>query len=196
MRNFFLMLVLTVTTIAIMSCEKTKTQDKPQKITEPDNATNAVASDESVKDDEPPLLLEDEPPLLLDEEPLLLLDDEPAGDPSTAQGADNSRCFVCHLNYAKEDIAVTHARQNIGCATCHGECDEHMADESWAWGKNGTAPDIMYPREKIKPFCMGCHPKETINTEQHESLFDLTKNKTCTDCHGDHRLLNRKTKWK
>ena len=188
MRNFFLMLVLTVTTIAIMSCEKTKTQDKPQKITEPDNATNTTAGDKSVKDEEPPLLLEDEPPLLLEE--------EPAGDPSAEQGADNSRCFVCHLNYVKEDIAVTHARQNMGCATCHGESDEHIADESWASGGNGTAPDIMYPRDKIKPFCMGCHPKDRIDTEQHEPLFDLTKDKTCTDCHGDHRLLNRKTKWK
>jgi len=69
---------------------------------------------------------------ITDEEPPLLLDD---GDeelvPPTGPVADNSRCFVCHFNYIEEDIAVTHARANMGCAHCHGECDEHIADESW-----------------------------------------------------------------
>jgi hypothetical protein len=111
--------------------------------------------------------------------------------------ADNSRCFVCHINYIDEDIAVTHARVNMGCANCHGESDEHIADESWASGGNGTAPDIMYPRAKINPFCMGCHPKEKIDIEQHKPLFtDTTEEKYCTDCHGEHRLTNRKCKWK
>ena len=135
----------------------------------------------------------DEPPLLLDDEPLLLADvHEPDGS-----GADNSRCFVCHVNYIQEDIAVTHARANIGCATCHGESDKHIADESWASGGNGTPPDIMYPRPKINPFCMGCHAKSTIDTEQHKPLFVAgAEQKYCTDCHGDHRLTNRKCKWK
>ena len=29
--------------------------------------------------------------------------------------------------------------------------DAHIADESWASGGNGTAPDIMYTRDKINP---------------------------------------------
>ena len=132
------------------------------------------------------------------EEPLLLLDDsdeEPA--PFTGPVADNGRCFVCHFNYMEEDIAVTHARANMGCAHCHGECDEHIADESWASGGNGTAPDIMYPRPKINPLCMDCHAKDEIDTEQHKPLFaDTAEKKVCTDCHGKHRLEIRRCKWK
>jgi hypothetical protein len=55
----------------------------------------------------------------------------------------------------------------------------------------------MFPRTKIKPFCMGCHAKEKIDTEEHKPLFaDTAKPMVCTDCHGDHRLTNRKCKWK
>jgi hypothetical protein len=138
-----------------------------------------------------------EPPLLLDDEPLLLTNDDSDVDQLGGSGADNSRCFVCHANYMQEDIAVTHARANIGCATCHGESDAHIADESWASGGNGTAPDIMYPRSRINPFCMGCHPKDKIDTEVHKPLFATgAEQKYCTDCHGDHRLTNRRCKWK
>ena len=134
--------------------------------------------------------------LLLDDEPLLLLDDESQADQSDGPEADNSRCFVCHINYMQEDIAVIHARADIGCAGCHGESDEHIADESWASGGNGTAPDIMYPRPKINPFCMGCHPKDEIDTDQHKPLFANIEKMVCTDCHGSHRLEVRKCKWK
>jgi hypothetical protein len=132
-----------------------------------------------------------------EEEPLLLLDDEPGEGTAIGEGADNSRCFVCHLNYASEDLAVTHAGVFIGCAGCHGESDAHIDDESWASGGNGTAPDIMYRLEQVNEFCMGCHSQETIDTEQHEELFAGTgENKYCTDCHGDHRLEYRRCKWK
>ena len=134
-------------------------------------------------------------PAVKDETPLLL-DDEPQADRSDESEADNSRCFVCHINYMQEDIAVIHARANIGCAGCHGESDEHIADESWASGGNGTAPEIMYPRPKINPFCMGCHTKEKIDTDQHKPLFANVEKMVCTDCHGSHRLDVRKCKWK
>ncbi len=128
-------------------------------------------------------------------EPLLLLDDD--GGAAAGPGADNSRCHVCHLNYIEEKLAVDHARAGIGCAKCHGPSDEHIADESWASGGNGTAPDIMYPREKINAFCLGCHPKEKIDLSQHkEFLAGASKEKYCTDCHGEHRLHERKCKWK
>jgi len=134
---------------------------------------------------------------ITDVQPLLLLDEEEEFVPPTGSVADNSRCFVCHISYMQEDITVIHARANIGCAKCHGDCDAHIADESWAWGENGTAPDIMYPRPKINPFCMGCHPKDEIGTEQHKPLLANTgEKKYCTDCHGNHRLAKRKCKWK
>jgi hypothetical protein len=134
-------------------------------------------------------------PLLLDEPPLLLKDEPGANQPDGPQ-ADNSRCFVCHINYMQEDIAVIHARANIGCADCHGQSDAHIADESWASGGNGTPPDTMYPRAKINPFCMGCHTKDKIDTDQHKPLFASLEKTVCTDCHGSHRLEVRKCKWK
>jgi len=136
-------------------------------------------------------------PLLLDDEPLLLLDEEPTTTPPDQPAADNSRCFVCHANYLDEKIAVTHARTGIGCATCHGASDAHIADESWASGGNGTAPDIIFPKERINPSCMACHPKDKIDTTEHKPLFsDDAQQRLCTDCHGSHRLPIRRSKWK
>ena len=131
------------------------------------------------------------------EEALLLLEDEPENGTQTESGADNSRCFVCHVNYMQEKIAVTHARANLGCASCHGPSDAHIADESWASGGNGTAPEIMYPRDKINPSCMTCHPKDKIDTPEHKAIFTgAPEQKVCTDCHGNHRLPQRRCKWK
>lgn len=160
-----------------------------------------AVSRESPAPDEPQINpsanADDEPPLLLDDEPLLLLDDGPDASTATEEGADNSRCFVCHLNYASDDLAVTHARAAIGCADCHGHSDAHIDDESWASGGNGTAPEIMYRLEEVNEFCMGCHSKGTIDTVQHTALFAGTsEQKYCTDCHGDHRLDYRRCKWK
>jgi hypothetical protein len=139
----------------------------------------------------------EESPLLLEDEPLLLLNETSDNTASDGPAADNNRCFVCHLNYAQEDIAATHARANIGCVDCHGASDAHIADESWASGGNGTAPDIMYPRDKINAACMACHPKDELDAPQHEPVFaDAPERKGCTDCHGDHRLPQRRCKWK
>jgi hypothetical protein len=127
----------------------------------------------------------------------LLLEDEPANGTASESAADNSRCFVCHMNYMEEKIAVTHAQAGIGCANCHGPSDAHIADESWASGGSGTAPDLMYPRDKIDPSCMACHTRERIDTPQHEAVFaDPPGTKVCTDCHGNHRLPQRRCKWK
>lgn len=152
-----------------------------------------VACAQKIRKEKPPLLLNDgteaKPPAA------------PVADKSDCLAchpvADNSRCLVCHLNYAEEELAVAHARARIGCAKCHGGSDAHIADESWASGENGTAPDIMYLREKINPFCMGCHPKAKIDTASHKALLAGTSEKKhCTDCHGKHRLAVRKCKWK
>ncbi len=127
----------------------------------------------------------------------LLLDDDEGSEQSDGPQADNSRCFVCHINYMEEDIAVIHARAEIGCAGCHGESDEHIADESWASGGNGTAPEVMFPKPKINPFCMGCHARDKIDTDEHKPLLANFEKMVCTDCHGNHRITTpRKCKWK
>ena len=137
-----------------------------------------------------------EPPKPAEQAPLLL-EDEPTAEASSGPVADNSRCFVCHVNYMEEEIAVAHAKANGGCAACHGPSDAHIADESWGSGGNGTAPDRMYVRDKINPSCMACHPKNKIDTPQHQAvLMDVGGQKVCTDCHGNHRLPQRRCKWK
>ena len=138
-----------------------------------------------------------------DDGPLLLLDDPAGGDPKKS-GADNSRCHVCHLNFAMEKIAVIHAREKIGCSDCHGDCDDHIADESWASGGPGTAPDIMYPRDTIDAACGKCHPTHDVPAnavlerwrKRCPDLADVSKI-VCTDCHGHHRVNPelRKAHW-
>lgn len=127
---------------------------------------------------------------------LLLLDEEEGSADKFL--ADNSRCHVCHMNFAMEDLSVTHAKKGVGCAKCHGESDAHIADESWASGGNGTAPEIMYPKAKINAACGTCHkdnkpPDPVIHKD---FLAGKTDQKHCTDCHGKHRMAIRKCKWK
>lgn len=128
---------------------------------------------------EPPLLLTEQ----VDEEPLLLLEDG-NGDENPDLGAgplaDNSRCFVCHINFVEDKLTSMHAKADIGCEHCHGASDAHCSDED-----NITPPDIMYPAEKINSFCKSCHPDAKLGGDK----------KYCTDCHGEHRLSHRTRKW-
>jgi len=172
MRNAVLLLVVALTAVMAVACQPQEVRQGPEK-PRAGGAGNKAP------------------------EPLLLDDGEKRPAARAGQAADNSRCFVCHLNYMQEAIATRHARANIGCVDCHGNCDAHIADESWASGGNGTAPGIMYPREKINPFCMGCHPKDKMPAARHAAFLAGTAKETyCTDCHGKHRLAQRKCKWK
>ncbi|NQU22610.1 MAG: hypothetical protein HQ567_15145 [Candidatus Nealsonbacteria bacterium] len=154
----------------------------------------------------PPLLLDDDPPLLLD-------DDEPLEENGTM--ADNERCHVCHLNFADEDIATVHAKAGMDCMKCHEDCDEHIADESWAIGGNGTAPGRMFLRKDIDAFCQKCHPEHDVSAREVLAHWQKRLAKkppplgvdpktlkpeeiVCTDCHGDHHMYleKRKCKWK
>jgi hypothetical protein len=163
MEYCFSIFILAAVLVVGTGCEQTKVKPKTETSTQP------RTSQGSTTDYRPPLLLDDNPDINLPDKPV----------------ADNSRCYVCHLNYAQEKLAVTHARANIGCKDCHGDCDAHIADESWASGGNGTPPSIMYPPDKINSFCKSCHPKASLGDKKY-----------CTDCHGTHRLTNRKCKWK
>jgi hypothetical protein len=127
------------------------------------------------------------PPLLLNEqaaqESLLLLEDG-NGDENpgldTGRAANNSRCYVCHINFQEDKLTSSHAKADIGCERCHGASDAHCSDED-----NITPPDIMYPAEKINSFCKSCHPEAKLGGGK----------KYCTDCHGEHRLSHRTRKW-
>lgn len=160
-------------------------------------ASDAPPSKTAAKTAKPLLLLDDEEqkPAAKTSKPLLLLDDEEE-KPAKGAMADNSRCLVCHANYEKEEMAAAHAKADIGCAKCHGESDDHIADESWASGGNGTAPGIIYPPEKVIPSCIACHELRKTDSDCKCDFPRLPEKKSCTDCHGQHRLKNRKCKWK
>jgi hypothetical protein len=170
----FLLVILLLTGIAC------KTNVEPQATQTPPQSTPAYA-----------IPLEDEPPLRLDD--YSVTGTEQADGPI----ADNSRCFVCHLSYVEEDLALTHALQEIGCAQCHGESDAHIADEPWTSGGTGTAPDIIVLPHQVNEFCMDCHARDTLSMPDHNILeTNKADASRCTDCHGEHRLTNRVTQWK
>jgi len=105
--------------------------------------------------------------------------------------ADNSRCFVCHINYQEEKMVVKHAAKNVGCERCHGSSDDHCNDEN-----NVTAPDKFYAREDVNALCFGCHDPKNMNPVIHKNIIAGTfERKYCTDCHGDHRLPRRSRHW-
>ena len=108
--------------------------------------------------------------------------------------ADNSYCYVCHVNYKSEDITKVHAKYSIGCEDCHGMSDNHSSDE------NGlTAPDRMFARDKIAAYCTTCHSPDTLRKVRKHRKFVFTDNteiqKVCMDCHGEHRLEHRTRQW-
>jgi len=169
-------------------------QKKPATASAPTNAAPAAAVKPT------PVLPDKSPPAKTAPPPLLLLQDAPEDKPEDMAGADNSRCQVCHLNFMREPLTLAHARTNIGCIKCHGPCDAHIADESWASGGKGTPPEIMYPRLKINESCLECHKLETViksrNHKPEEVWLLAYQEMVCTDCHGKHRMVNRKCKWK
>jgi hypothetical protein len=127
-------------------------------------------------------------------EPLLLLEDNGGQTVDSPAGpvADNSRCYVCHVNYEGEALTLVHARADVGCQNCHGPSDAHCSDED-----NITPPDTMFPQDKVQAFCMGCHTKEKIDIAVHNSVMAEAdpKNGQCTACHGEHRLAHRTRRW-
>ncbi len=129
-----------------------------------------------------------------------LLADDTTDVKKTVKPADNSYCLVCHANLKREELNSVHQKVGVGCAKCHGESDNHSADEDAL-----TAPDILYARDKIAPACLKCHmPKTIADVPDHAPFVEEpspktekgpAKIKTCTDCHGKHRLEVRTRKW-
>jgi hypothetical protein len=121
----------------------------------------------------------------------------------------NPFCRACHLDFDEEELALDHELAGIGCERCHGESERHRSDED-----NVTPPEIMYPKAKINPTCMMCHPRHEIQEiEDHgpllagaETIFDedfeasasgaAEAKPCCTDCHGTkHHMKVRIVRW-
>jgi len=115
----------------------------------------------------------------------------------------NPFCLACHGNFEDEDLVLKHKVAGIGCERCHGESQRHRSDEA-----NITPPELMYPRARINPTCMMCHPRDTIkHVDSHKVILDgaatvLDEEKpdapltVCTDCHAkNHKMNVRITRW-
>jgi len=120
----------------------------------------------------------------------------------------NSFCITCHYGFDEEKLALNHELVGVGCERCHGESQRHRSDES-----NITPPEIMYPKAKINPTCMMCHPRGEIKRVlNHGPILAVTettvddaeesasgageREKYCTDCHGkQHRINVRSVRW-
>lgn len=93
----------------------------------------------------------------------------------------NEECFLCHLDYRPEELTLTHQKQGISCATCHGDSKGHIDDED-----RKTAPDRMIARHRIGVFCRGCH--SALEECPHADPPETGPEQPCTDCHGQHKL--------
>lgn len=118
---------------------------------------------------------------------------EPAPRKRYEEG-DNSFCYVCHVNWQQEEFVESHRLAGVSCYDCHGISEAHMDDE-----EHMTAPEMMYTRENANASCMTdkCHPQSDMEAEMgHRPFFaQATDLKQCADCHGQHRLEERKRRW-
>ena len=137
------------------------------------------------------------PPLVVDEDDPLLLDEPAKDEEPAAKRAENQPCFVCHVNYTREELVFTHAAQNVGCVDCHGDSFAHRNDEN-----NTTPPDTMYPSENIDKACKECHETHDVPAAAVVAHWlkrypkkPMPKLIVCTDCHGAHRLKLRTVRW-
>ena len=108
---------------------------------------------------------------------------------------DNSLCFVCHIDFDGEEIVAKHVPHGITCASCHGECTAHMADEMIM-----TKPDILHGRAEVDSLCRKCHGTHK-SPEGVEAFWrqwegkhlpngrSIQDDSPCTDCHGKHVIL-------
>jgi hypothetical protein len=132
-----------------------------------------------------------------------------AGEPVGQQAVEktftaNEFCAACHYAFGEEKLARTHQQAGIGCERCHGESERHRSDED-----NVTPPEIMFPKNKINPTCMMCHPRHEIkHVPTHgvllggaKTIFDSDSDDdgpqiTCVFCHAKkHRINLRTIRW-
>jgi hypothetical protein len=122
-----------------------------------------------------------------------LIEEWKAIDPR--ETADNTFCYVCHLNYENEKLTTIHEAEGVGCETCHGMSGQHSQDED-----SLVPPDVMFARGKVAAYCGQCHEKRDLldGDESHEQFFDgkLAADQTCTNCHDmKHTLAVRTRRW-
>jgi hypothetical protein len=128
----------------------------------------------------------------------------------------NAACYVCHMTFVDEELALTHLAVDITCADCHGASEGHANDEDIG----ATPPDIVIKGPAINQSCRNCHKRHDVAPEEVIARW-LARQKqaqaqakpksppapakapakaakpaakrqppviVCTDCHGQHRV--------
>lgn len=103
-------------------------------------------------------------------------------DTEAQAAAKNEECFVCHIDYEREELTLTHQAQGVSCATCHGPSVAHIDDED-----RKTAPDHIIAHHRVASFCRGCHTDIGEACPSAEPP-ERGREQACTECHGKHQL--------
>lgn len=125
-------------------------------------------------------------------------EDPAGGEQATVEepedAADNSFCYVCHVNWKKEPFVEKHRLKGVSCCDCHGDSDDHMDDE-----EGNVAPEIMISKDEINASCMKkCHTVDKLVGPVDHAPYIFSKNeklKLCTECHKGHQLDKRTRVW-
>lgn len=91
-----------------------------------------------------------------------------------------SGCSICHVDIEDEFIGSLHFEEKVGCITCHGPSEGHLADEN-----NEVKPDQLFARGDVRRLCERCHECSRPKPEKPEVTRDGQR-KVCIDCHGSH----------
>jgi hypothetical protein len=89
-------------------------------------------------------------------------------------------CSLCHVDIEDELVGTLHFKEKIGCITCHGPSEGHLADEN-----NEVKPDEVFARADVDRLCERCHECFRPKPEKPE-LTAEGQRKVCIDCHGPH----------
>jgi hypothetical protein len=92
-------------------------------------------------------------------------------------------CSLCHVDVEDEFVRTRHFKEQIGCKTCHGPSEAHLADEN-----NEIKPDELFARKDIDELCQRCHECGRSNAAETPTNKDKQP-LVCIDCHGHHTLV-------
>ncbi|HUT89520.1 MAG TPA: hypothetical protein VMY37_08495 [Thermoguttaceae bacterium] len=92
-------------------------------------------------------------------------------------------CSLCHVDIEDEFVGSLHFEEKVGCITCHGPSEGHLADEN-----NEVKPDEVFARPDVHRLCERCHECSRLKPEKPELTQDGQR-KVCTDCHGAHDVV-------
>ena len=92
-------------------------------------------------------------------------------------------CSLCHVDIEDEFVGSLHFEEKVGCITCHGPSEGHLADEN-----NEVKPDEVFARPDVNRLCERCHECSRPKPPKRELTKDGQR-KVCTDCHGAHDVV-------